>query len=193
MCKHLKRKKLPTLVSFHSQWLPETKFLLPLFGELLKPVCCLRHICLVRGFSKQMNQRTHASAKKKNHSRTVLHLSLYSQLLPFWCANHTMLHLLFHCHVWDKGMKRVRRNFLSHLCGQNQCIKALQSFRCFIYIHIYICVCVYLVFIPRCSLSIQRIQMQVLKRVKKLNLQFRKSRQVHSHCYAKAEGTVWVK
>lgn len=123
-----KEKKLPSLVSFHSQWLPETKFLLPLFSELLIPVCYLRHICSVRELSKQMKLRTHASAKK-SHSRTVLPPSLYSQRLPFPCGNHTVLHLhlLFHCHVWDKGMKRARRN-LSQLCGQNQCIRALQSF-----------------------------------------------------------------
>lgn len=79
-----------------------------------------------------MKLRTHDSAKTKSHSRTVLPPSLCSQPLPFPCANHSVLHLLFHCHEWDKGMKRARRNFLSQLCGQNQCIRALQSFRCFI-------------------------------------------------------------
>lgn len=57
-----KEKQLPSLVSFQSHWLPEIKLLLPLLSELLKPVCYLRHICSVEGFSKQMKLRTHASA-----------------------------------------------------------------------------------------------------------------------------------
>lgn len=123
--------------------------------------------------------------KKVIIGQSCHHLYILNPSLSHVQAIHTMLHLLFHCQVWDKGMKRARRN-LSRLCGQKQCIRALQSFRHYIYMCIYI----YLVFIPRCSLLIQRIQKQVLKRVKKLNLQSRKPGPVHSHCYAKAGGIV---
>lgn len=80
----LKKKKIPTFVSFLSQWLSETKLLLPLFSELLKPVRYLRHICSVTGFSKQMKMRRTCLSKKAIQGHACHHL---------YTPNHSLSHM----------------------------------------------------------------------------------------------------
>lgn len=79
-----KKKKIPTFVSFLSQWLSETKLLLPLFSELLKPVRYLRHICSVTGFSKQMKMRRTCLSKKAIQGHACHHL---------YTPNHSLSHM----------------------------------------------------------------------------------------------------
>lgn len=132
-----REKKLPTFVSFHSQWLPETKFLLPLLRELLKPVCYLRHICSVRGFSKQMKQRAHDFAKKKkNPSRIVLPPSLYSQPLPFPSANHAASFVPLPC-VGQRGAKSEKKLFKPALWSKSMYQDTIVWQMFFIYICIF--------------------------------------------------------
>lgn len=102
---------------------------------------------------------------------------------PFPCANHSMLHLLFHLCVGQRDEKN-KKELVKPVVWPKPVYQGTAVFQMFY---------MYLGFIPRCLLSIQRIQKQVLKMVKNLNLQSRKSGPVHSHCYAEAEGTGGVK
>lgn len=112
----------------------------------LNPCVTLGTSVVLLGFQSRWNflLKSHHSC---DHLYTPNHFVSYVQTIACY--------LFLHCNAWDKGIKRARRNFLSQLCSQNQCIRVLHSFRCYIY----------LVFLSRYSVSIQRIRKHLLKRV----------------------------
>lgn len=119
--------------------LSETKFLLAMVND---PYIHVAQGTSIVSLSFQNIWRERDIFWPKNHSRTFLPPSPYSQLFNFPYMNQNVWPLLLHSHEQNKGMERVRTNFLSQFCSQNLLIMVLQSSRCY----------TYLVFISRSSI-----------------------------------------